>query len=94
MKEVKDVEKTLTLTPTISLGIRYADDTTLLSAIFDKLCLTTKQLDDACRKWGMKINGAKCKIMSPESKPIILDGNTIEHVENFVLLGSQLPSTT
>ena len=56
MKEVKYVEKTLTLSPELSLDIRYADDTTLLSVIFDKLALTTKQLDDACRKWGMKIN--------------------------------------
>ena len=89
MKEVKDVEKTLSLSPELSLNIRYADDTTLSSVIFDKLALTTKQLDDACRKWGMKINGAKCKIMSPETTPINLDGNKLEHVDNFVFLGSQ-----
>ena len=94
MKEVKDVEHSLSLTESLSLDIRYADDTTLLSAIFDKLALTTKQLDDACRKWGMKINGAKCKIMSPENTPIILDGNEVEHVDNFVFLGSSLPTTS
>ena len=84
MKEVKDVEGTLSLSQSMSLDIRYADDTTLLSAIFDKLALTTKQLDDACRKWGMKINGSKCKIMSPNDTPITLDGNEVEHVDNFV----------
>ena len=94
MKEVKDVENTLNLTDSLSLDIRYADDTTLLSAIFDKLSLTTKQLDDACRKWGMKINGAKCKVLSPENTPIILDGNEVEHVQNFVFLGSSLPDTS
>ena len=94
MKEVKDIEKTLTLSSELSVDIRYADDTTLLSALFDKLALTTKQLDDACRKWGMKINGAKCKIMSPQTQPITLDGNEVEHVDNFVFLGSQLPSTS
>ena len=94
MKEVKDVEGTLSLSQSMSLDIRYADDTTLLSAIFDKLALTTKQLDDACRKWGMKINGAKCKIMSPNDTPITLDGNEVEHVDNFVFLGSSLPTTS
>ena len=42
----------------------------------------------------MKINGAKCKIMSPENTPIILDGNEVEHVDNFVFLGSSLPTTS
>ena len=94
MKEIKDVEHTLSLSQSLSLDIRYADDTTLLSAIFEKLNLTTKQLDDACHKWGMKINRAKCKILSPENKPIVLDGNEVEHVENFVFLGSSLPDTS
>ena len=32
--------------------------------------------------------------MSPESQPMILDGNDVERAENFVFLGSQLSSTS
>ena len=32
--------------------------------------------------------------MSPENKPIILDGNEVDYVDNFVFLGSSLPSTS
>jgi hypothetical protein len=37
-------------------NIRYADDTTLLGMVFEKLQLSTDELERACAKWGMKIN--------------------------------------
>ena len=58
MKELKSMDSTLKLHDSLSIDIRYADDTTLLSAIFEKLHLSTSQLEKACQKWGMKINGA------------------------------------
>ena len=71
MKELSDLDRTLALTDTYSTDIRYADDTTLLSAIFEKLTGSTKQLEAACKKWGMKINGAKCKIISQWDQGVV-----------------------
>ena len=39
----------------------------------------------------MKINGSKCKIISAESKCIKIDQKKVEHVQEFVLLGSVVP---
>ena len=52
MEEVKSLDSSLNLTDSLSTEIRYADDTTLLSAIFDKLKLSTSELEQACKKWG------------------------------------------
>ena len=81
MKELKSLDPSLQMRDSFSVDIRYADDTTLLSAIFDKLRLS-------CKKWGMKINGAKCKIISPSRESRVIDGQEVEHVEDFVFLGS------
>ena len=94
MKELSELDRTLALTDTFSTDIRYADDTTLLSAIFEKLKGSTKQLDAACKKWGMKINGAKCKIISPSDQAVVLDGSEVEHVKEFVFLGSVVPNSS
>ena len=94
MKELKDLDRTLILTDSLSIDIKYADDATLLSTIFDKLKLCTSQLDNACKKWGMKINRLKCKIPSPSDESITRDGSEVEHVKEFVFLGSVLPNTT
>ena len=40
----------------------------------------------------MKINGAKCKILSPSSEIITLDGAEVEQVNDFVFLGSMVPN--
>ena len=40
------------------LNIRYADDTTLVEMVFEKLQISTnafEHVEDACHKWGMKI---------------------------------------
>ena len=93
MKELKSLDITHKLHDSLSIDIRYADDTTLLSAIFEKLHLSTSQLENACQKWGMKINGAKCKIISPSDQRIVIDGEEVEHVEEFVFLGSVVPNS-
>ena len=94
MKELKYIERTLVYSKDISVDVRYADDTTLLAAVFEKLKLSTSQLEQACKKWGMKINGAKCKILSPLKDTIKIDNEEVEHVEEFVFLGSVVPDTT
>ena len=56
MKELSELDRTLALAETFSTDIGYADNTTLLSAIFEKLKGSTEQLDTACKKWGMTIH--------------------------------------
>ena len=68
MKELKSLNNMLKLQASLSLCIRYADNATLLSAIFDKLQLSTSQLVNTCHKCGMKINGADSKIMKKSFK--------------------------
>ena len=41
----------------------------------------------------MKINGAKCKIISPSDQRIVIDREEVEHVEEFVFLGSVEPNS-
>jgi hypothetical protein len=75
--------------------MRYADDTTLLSAVFNLLQLSTQQLEEGCKKYGLKINGAKCKIITDEEiDEIKLDGNNVEKVQEFTFLGSVVPGTS
>ena len=40
----------------------------------------------------MKINGAKCKMMSPSAETIPLDGSEVEHVTEYIFLGSAVPN--
>ena len=94
MDELVNIDQIFTLKDDMSAEIRYADDTTILSAIFNKLKLATLELEKACSKWGMKINGAKCKILSKENDEIYINNNKVEHVSEFTFLGSIVPGTT
>ena len=53
------------LNENMTVDIRYADDTTLISAVFEKLQLSTLELEQACQKWGLKINPLKCAKIIP-----------------------------
>lgn len=58
------------------VSFRYADDTTLLIAEFDRLQEMTTELKEVCRKWGMRIHANKCKI-SFEDRINEIDGEDI-----------------
>ena len=75
--------------PDMSTDFRYVD-TTLIAMIFEKLNLVTLKLDCSCKKWGRKINTAKCKVLSPCGDPVTIDNNPMGYVENFVFLGSSV----
>ena len=94
MDELVNIDPVFTLKDDMSAEIRYADDTTLLSAIFNKLKLTTLELENACSKWGMKINSSKCKILTKENDEIYINNNEVEQVNEFTFLGSIVPGTT
>jgi hypothetical protein len=94
MRELETLDRTLTYSVDMAMDIRYADDTTLLPSIFDKLEMATEELENACRKWGMRINAAKCRVLSSEGRQLNIDGAPVETVESFVFLGSLVPGTT
>ena len=60
--------------------------TTLLSAVFRKLEMATEELEAACRRWGLKSNVAKCKILSKEGRRLFTDNTHMEEVDKFVFL--------
>ena len=79
----------------LSTDIRYADDTTLISVMLERLKFSTHELEAACEKWGLKINASKCKVITPEPSPDIQVNNAaVEVVENFVFLGSVVPNSS
>ena len=73
-------------------NIRYADDTTLVELVFEKLQISTSELDKACSRWGMKVNHTKCKVMTEDPRDITLNEVPIDKVNDFVFLGSNVPS--
>ena len=92
MKGVKSLNRDFQLNENMSVDIRYADDTTLISAVFEKLQLSTLELEQACQKWGLKINPLKCAIITPDSNAEIeIDNNVVPKVSKFKFLGSLVP---
>ena len=82
MKELKSLDQDLQMKNTLYVDIRYADDTTLISTVFNKLKISSGELEEACRKWGMKINGGKCKIISTSTDSIKIDGKNNNNNNN------------
>ena len=86
---------------TLSMVIQntqYADDLTLVAESRAGIQNMLNVLDSCCKKWGMKINSNKTKVMNVGSilenvTPICLNGQQIEDVDNFEYLGSILEPT-
>ena len=78
-------------------NLRYADDTTFMAQIEEKLMSLLKKVKEESEKtqlktqcWGFQLNTQKMKIMA--SGPIAswqIDGETMETVIYFVFLGSK-----
>ena len=69
-------------------NLRYADDTTLMAESVKNLLMKVKEKTE---KAGLKFNIQKTKIMA--SGPITswqIDGETMEKVGDFILLGSKI----
>ena len=72
-------------------NLRYADDTTLMAENEEKLKSLLMKVKEESEKVGLKLNIQKTKIMA--SSPIIswwIDGETMETVTEFILLGSKI----
>ena len=71
-------------------NLRYADDTTLMAESEDELKSLSMKVKEESEKVGLKLNIQKMKIMA--SGPITswqVDGETMEIVADFILLGSK-----
>ena len=94
MDEISSLQE-LHLRQDLSTDVRYADDTTLISVLLEKLQFSTQELEYACKKWGLKINASKCKVISPDPLcNVQVEGEPVEIVESFVFLGSVVPNTS
>ena len=72
-------------------NLRYADDTTLMAESEEKLKSLLMKVKKESEKVGLKLNIQKTKIMA--SGPITswqIDGETVETVTDFILLGSKI----
>ena len=72
-------------------NLRYADDTTLMAEIEEKLKSLLMKVKEESEKAGLKLNIQKTKIMA--SGPITswqIDGETMETVTDFIFLGSEI----
>jgi len=61
------------------LDVRYTDD-----ELLSKLTAATKQLERACKKWDLLVNGGKCKVLTTENQHIEIDGRSLENVHAFL----------
>ena len=71
-------------------NFRYADDTTLMAESGEELKSLLMKVKEESEKAGLKLNIQKTKIMA--SGPITsweIDGETVETVADFILLGSK-----
>ena len=72
-------------------NLRYADDTTLMAEREEDLKSLLMKVNEESEKVGLKLNIQKTKIMA--SGPITswqTDGETMETVTDFILLGSKI----
>ena len=72
-------------------NLRYADDTVLLAESEEELKSLLMKVKEESEKVGLKLNIKKTKIMA--SGPITsweIDGETVETVSVFILVGSQI----
>ena len=64
MDEFCSIQHTFNLVTGMCSQTRYVDDIMLISAIFQKLKISTNDLEASCKNWGMKVNPDRCKIIS------------------------------
>ena len=72
-------------------NLRYADDTTLMAESEEELKSLLMKVKEESEKVGLKLNIQKMEIMA--SGPITsweIDGETVETVTDFIILGSKI----
>ena len=72
-------------------NLRYADDTTLMAESEEELQNLLMKVKVESEKVGLKLNIQKMKIMASGPTPSWqIDGETVETVSDFILLGSKI----
>ena len=92
MNELKCLQEHVTLDYEVNFDVRYVSDATLIAAVFKNLQLATDQLKEACKKYGMKINTDKCKVILDSPINITIENKNIEIAEEFKFLRSVVPN--
>ena len=85
MAELKLLRDELHLDEQLSTNCRYADDTRLIAAIFEKLKLSKHELEKACSNWGMKIN-VKMLREKDKRKLIVFENNCLRTIAGVALI--------
>uniref|UniRef100_A0A8D8UAM4 Craniofacial development protein 2 n=1 Tax=Cacopsylla melanoneura TaxID=428564 RepID=A0A8D8UAM4_9HEMI len=77
-------------------NIKYADDQAVLAESIVDLQRMVENIKEAGKKYGMKINAGKTKVMKigreEERMNVVLEGQTLEQVEHFRYLGGMIYS--
>ena len=72
-------------------NLKYADDTTVMAESEEELKSLLMKVKEESKKFGLKLNIQKTKIMaSCPITPWEIDGETVETVSDFILLGSKI----
>ena len=78
MQEIRSVSDKFSLTDEfLTTNVKYPDDTTLISLMFEKLQLATTEPHQAYNKWGLKID-------TRQDQNVSLGGEPIENVNKFI----------
>ena len=57
--------------------------------------LLTTQLEDSCRKFGLKINADKCRVINTnEDDDVLVENTPVKKVLEFTFLGSVVPGSS
>ena len=81
MDEIKCLQDRVTLDDDLNLDTKYADDTTLIAAVFERLQLTIDPLRETCKKYGTKINTEKWKVISNITTNLTIKNKVTEIVK-------------
>ena len=72
-------------------NLEYADDVVAIADNVTELRAHVKAIEDSSACLGLKLNGAKCKLITTTAiGPVMLNGVAIEAVPNFCYLGSTI----
>ena len=76
-------------------NLRYAEDTSLMAESEEELKSLLMKVKEESEKVGLKLNIQKTKIMaSGHITSWEIDGETVETVSDFILLGSKITAVT
>ena len=76
-------------------NLRYADDTALCASSYEDTCVLLDNINERGKEKNMKLNAKKTKVMhigKGQYRDIVIDGETLGRVEDFIYLGSSKSS--